>query len=97
MTYDGGVPRHFCWDLKHRLMTLMKLNGENTAALENFGDEMFSEVHVRITVLDDYTALGTPITKSMGRICSGKGARHPSADLCNKVPLPGSPLRRNQH
>ena len=42
-------------------------------------------VHKTANVLNGFTALGIPVTETMGRVCPGKGDIWPSVALCDKA------------
>ena len=73
-------------------MHCVKLLGQPLMARDF--DRQVAELQVRIAVLNGYTALGIPVTETVGQVCPGKGEARLSADLRNRVP--GRATRRRQ-
>jgi len=48
-------------------------------------DRQVAEFQVRVAALNGVTALGIPVTETVGYVRSGKGAGRPSPDLCNRA------------
>ena len=57
----------------------VKLLGQRLAA-RDFARQV-AEFQVRVAVLNSFTALGTPVTEAMGKVCPAIGNVRPSADL----------------
>jgi transposase len=70
-------------------MNCMKLLGQRLMARDF--DRQVAEIQVRIAIMNGYTALGMPVTKTAGKLCPGKGALRSAAALCNMY---NRPLRK---
>lgn len=64
-------------------MHCVKLLGQRLAA-RDFNRQV-AGFKVRVAVLNSFTALGTPITETVGQVCSGIGEARLSKDLCNRA------------
>ena len=64
-------------------MHCMKLLGQRLMARDF--DRQVAEVQIRIAVMNGYTALGIPVTETVGRIRPGKGEPRTSEALCNRA------------
>ena len=49
-------------------------------------DRQVAEFQVRVAVLNGFTALGIPVTKTVGQVWPGKGEIRLLPDMCNKAP-----------
>ena len=61
----------------------MKLLGRRLIARDF--DRQAAELDVRITVVNDYTALGIPVMEAAECVRPGKEEIWPSADLCDRT------------
>ncbi len=66
-------------------MHCMKLLGQSLMARDF--ERQVAEIQIRVAILNRYTALGIPITESLGKVRLGKGEEYPSYDLCNKATM----------
>jgi transposase len=64
-------------------MHCMKLLGQRLMARDF--DRQVAEVQIRIAVMNGYTALGIPLTETVGGIRPGKGEPRTSKTLCNRA------------
>ena len=64
-------------------MHCLKLLGQRLMARDF--DRQVAEFQVLLTVLNGFTALGIPVTETVGYVCSGKGDIRPSVGLCNRA------------
>lgn len=64
-------------------MNCIKLLGQSLMACDF--DRQVAEMHVRIALLNGYTALGIPVTAAVEYIRSGKGKLRSRPDLCNNA------------
>ena len=66
-------------------MRCFKLLGERVVARDF--DRQVAGLQIRAAILNRFTALGTPQSQRVGRLCSTKGITRPQADLCNRAPM----------
>ena len=65
-------------------MHCLKLPGQRLRARDF--EPQVAEFQIRVAVMNGFTALGIPVTETVGSVCPGKGDIQPSVALCNRVP-----------